>query len=192
MTSASTGRDAGPAARFAAAHDNGLRERDEYRELAARTVTRMAHDRTDKALLLSILGLEPAADTGPRDLEPALAEYTRQVAEQIGVPADAVTYEVTDTATAYLGLTRRTTDLPRRDLMLVWDERHGWYIAIEPRGNDQPPVISHLGIQIAPPPATVARFVADVLHGRRRGQLSPLPPLLDRVTLAAQMAGIPA
>ncbi|MGW4396651.1 DUF6292 family protein [Amycolatopsis nivea] len=137
-------------------------------------------------------GLEPAAGTGAPGLESALAEYTRQVAELIGVPAEAVTCEVTDTATAYLGLTVRTADLPQRDLMLVWDERLGWSIAIEPRGDDQPPAICHLGRQIAPSPAAVAQFVADVLRGSRRGQLSSVPPRLDRATLAAHMTGIPA
>lgn len=193
MTSTVSPRHAdGPAARFAASHANELRERDEHRDRAARAVARMARDRQDKMFLLSVLGLEPAAETGAPDLESALAEYTRLVAERIGVPAEAVTFEVTDTATAYLGLTARTVDLPQRDLMLVWDERLGWSIAIEPRGDDQPPVICHLGRQIAPPPETVAQFVADVLRGRRRGQLSPVPPRLDRAELAAHMTGIPA
>ncbi|MFF0145176.1 hypothetical protein ATK36_4837 [Amycolatopsis sulphurea] len=179
----------GPAARFAASHANELRERDEHRDRAARAVARMARDRPDKILLLSILGLEPAAETGAPGLESALAGYTRQVAELIGVPAEAVTCEVTDTATAYLGLTARTADLPQRDLMLVWDERLGWSVAIEPRGDDEPPVICRLGRQIAPPPATVAQFVADALRGSRHGQLSPVPARLDRAILAAQMTG---
>ncbi|MEU3273061.1 DUF6292 family protein [Saccharomonospora sp. NPDC006951] len=48
-----------------------------------------------------------------------------------------MTHEVTDTATVYLGLTSSTADRPHCDLMLVWDERFGWSVAIEPRGNDQ-------------------------------------------------------
>ncbi|MEU4675087.1 DUF6292 family protein [Amycolatopsis sp. NPDC023774] len=152
----------------------------------------MARDAKDEGLLLSILDLKPTAGAATPSLESALAAYTRAVAEQIGVPLDAVTHEVTDTATAYLGLTSRTADRPQRDLMLIWDERIGWYVAIEPRGNDQPPVICHLRGRIAPPPTTVAQFVTDVLGGRRSGQLSPVPPQLDRATLAAHMSGIPA
>ncbi|MBB4685040.1 hypothetical protein BJY18_002525 [Amycolatopsis jiangsuensis] len=101
-----------------------------------------------------------------------------------------MTSEVTDTATVYIGLTARTADLPRRDLMLVWDERFGWYVAIEPRGDDRPPVICHLRDRIAPPPAAVAQFVTDVLGGHRRGRLSPVPAQLDRATLAAHMTEI--
>ncbi|QRP43020.1 DUF6292 family protein [Amycolatopsis sp. FDAARGOS 1241] len=152
----------------------------------------MAHDSRDKELLLSILDLQSPAYTTMPSLESALAAYTRAVAEQIGVPLHAVTHEVTDTATAYLGLTARTADRPQRDLMLIGDERLGWYVAIEPRGNDQPPVICHLRGQIAPPPTAVAQFVTDVLDGHRSGQLSPVPPRLDRATLAAHMSGTPA
>lgn len=126
----------------------------------------------------------------PLDLEPALAAYVRLVARQVGVPAEAVTHEVTDTATAYLGLTARAADFPHSDLMLVWDERLGWYIGAEPRGNDRPPAICHLGGHIVPPPATVARFVGDVVDGQCRGRLGPEPPRLDRARLAAHMAAV--
>ncbi|WP_245931560.1 DUF6292 family protein [Actinokineospora auranticolor] len=125
-------------------------------------------------------------------METALAVYVRQVAGQLGVPADAVTYEVTDTATAYIGLTDRAAALPRRDLMLVWDESLGWYVAVEPRGNDRPPVICHLGGEIAPAPALVARFVSDVVDGHSRGRLNPVSPKIDRGTLAVDMAKSPA
>lgn len=186
------GRDKRPMASFTASRVRQGREAQAHRVLAARTVARMARDPHDEAQLLSILDLAPPASAEPSGLASALAAYTYLVAEQVGVPADAVTHEVTDTATAYLGLTARTADLPQRDLMLVWDERLGWYIAVEPRGNDQPPVICHLGGHIAPPPATVARFVTDVVSGHRRGQLSPVPRRLDRTTLAARMAAVPA
>jgi hypothetical protein len=181
-----------PAARFAVCRTRELRERHERRDLATRTVARLIHDPQGEVRPLSIVDQPPGAGSGTQDLELALAAYARRVAEQVGVPAEAVTYEVTDTATAYLGLTARTADVPHRDLMLIWDERLGWYIAVEPCGNDHPPVICHLGGQIAPSPATVARFVAEVLDGRRRAQLGPGPSSLDRATLAAQMAGIPA
>lgn len=192
MTTTLPGTDQRPMTGFTDSRARQRRDEQSYRELAARTVARMARDPHDAAQLLAILDLAPAASAGPSELAAALAAYTHLVAEQIGVPAEAVTHEVTDTATAYLGLTARTADLPQRDLMLVWDERLGWYIAIEPGGNDQPPVICHLGGHIAPSPATVARFVTDVVHGHRRGQLSPVPPTLDRTTLAARMAAFPA
>ena len=112
----------------------------------------MSHDPQDEAVLLAVLGLRPAATAAPRGLGPVLATYVRLVAEKVGVPAEAVTHEVTDTATAYLGLTARTVERPQRDLMLVWDERLGWYVGIEPQGNDEPPVICYLGGDIVPTP----------------------------------------
>ncbi|WP_020657770.1 DUF6292 family protein [Amycolatopsis benzoatilytica] len=150
----------------------------------------MARDPQDEDLLLSILDLELTGGATTPDLEIVLADYVRAVAQRAGIPLHAVTHEVTDTATAYLGLARGTADSPRRDLMLVWDERLGWSIAIEPRGNDHPPVICHLSGHVAPPPGTVAQFVADVLGGRLSGQLSPVPARLDRPALAAHLSGI--
>nr|WP_237439749.1 DUF6292 family protein [Amycolatopsis rubida] len=150
----------------------------------------MARDPHDESLLLSILDIQPAVGAAP-SLDSALAGYVRRVAEQIGIPLDAVTHEVTDTATAYLGLASGTAEHPRRDLMLVWDERLGWSVAIEPRGNDHPPVIRRLRGHIAPPPAAVAQFVADVLDGHHNGQLSPVPPQLDRTTLAVHLSELP-
>ncbi|WP_199730277.1 DUF6292 family protein [Amycolatopsis panacis] len=191
MTSSPVPPCEGPAAQLASCRTRHLREHQQRRVRAARTVTRMAHDPQDENLLLSILDLKPTAGATTPNLETALAGYVRQVAEQVGVPLDAVTHEVTDTATAYLGLTSGTADRPHRDLMLVWDERLGWSVAIEPRGNDQPPEICHLRDHIAPPPGTVAQFVTDVLDGHRGGQLSPVPPQLDRATLAAHMSALP-
>lgn len=143
-------------------------------------------------MLLSVPGLRSLVDAEPRNLEPALAAYARLVAGQVGVPTEAVTYEVTDTATVYLGLAARTTERPHHDLMLVWDERLGWYVGIEPRGNDQPPVICYLGGHIVPTPAAVARFVVDVVDGHCRGRLGPVPARLGRARLAALMAAVTA
>ncbi|WP_232237670.1 MULTISPECIES: DUF6292 family protein [Actinoalloteichus] len=75
--------------------------------------------------------------------------------------------------------------------MLVWDERLGWSIAIGPRGNDHSPVIRRLCGHIAPPPCTVAPFVINVLDGHHNCQLSPVPPPLDRATLAAHLSTLP-
>lgn len=192
MTTTLAGTGQRPMAGFTDPRVRQRREIQAQRDSAARLVARMARDPQDEARLFSILDLAPGAGAEPSGLASALAAYTYLVAERVGVPVDAVTHEVTDTATAYLGLAARTADLPHRDLMLVWDERHGWYIAVEPCGNDRPPVICHLGGHIAPHPGTVARFVTDVVNGDRRGQLSPIPARLDRVTLAAHMAAVAA
>ncbi|WP_409179647.1 DUF6292 family protein [Amycolatopsis sp. VS8301801F10] len=177
---------AGPAAQPASDRARNSREHERCRVRAARTVVRTARDPRGEPLLLSIVDLKPAGAAAP-SLDSALAGYLRQVAEEVGVPLDAVTHEVTDTATAYLGLSSGTAEHPRRDLMLVWDERLGWSVAIEPRGDDRSPVLCRLRGHVAPPAGTVAQFVAGVLGGDRGGQLSPVPPQLDRATLAAHL-----
>ena len=51
---------------------------------------------------------------------------------------------MTDTATAYLGLDQRSATRPGHDLMLVWDERLGWYVAVETTPTETPVVIAYL------------------------------------------------
>ncbi|NUT50214.1 MAG: hypothetical protein HOV94_23315 [Saccharothrix sp.] len=90
-----------------------------------------------------------------------LARYVQAVAEEVGVPPEGTEFEVSDTATAYLGL-----EGPGRDLMLLWNERRGWSIAVETDPAEQPVVVAHLGPPLVPPPDEVARFVDDVLAGK--------------------------
>lgn len=90
-----------------------------------------------------------------------LARYVRAVAEEIGVPPEGTEFEVSDTATAYLGL-----EGPGPDLMLLWNEQRGWSIAVETDPGDAPLVVAHLGQPLVPPPNEVARFVDDVLAGK--------------------------
>ena len=108
-------------------------------------------------------GLPP---DGTFAMEQALAGYVRAVAAELGVPAEATGFELSDTATAYLGLTARDQDHPGRDLMLVWTRRDGWYVAVETAPTEPPVVLGHLGgPDTMPGPKAVARFVADVLEG---------------------------
>ncbi|WP_433273004.1 DUF6292 family protein [Actinosynnema sp. CS-041913] len=97
------------------------------------------------------------------ELTAGLAGYVRAVAAQVGVPTEGTEYEVSDTATAYLALAEGTG----RDLMLLWSETHGWSIAVETAPAEPPVVLAHLGVPVVPPPRTVARFVKDVLAGKR-------------------------
>ena len=105
-------------------------------------------------------------DTHPettRTLGQGLAGYVRAVAAAVGVPTEGTGYEVSDTATAYLGLSDRWAG---RDLMLVWSERHGWSIAVETQPTEPSVVVAHLGGgDPVPEPAVVGRFVADVEAG---------------------------
>jgi hypothetical protein len=99
-------------------------------------------------------------------LSHGLAGYLRAVADSVGVPPEATSFEISDTATAYLGLARRWTDRPDQDLMLVWSEGHGWALAVETDPTAAAEVIAYLDSDdVVPKPSTVAEFVTDVLSG---------------------------
>ncbi|MGH3625438.1 MAG: DUF6292 family protein [Sciscionella sp.] len=102
-----------------------------------------------------------------------LAGYIEQVAAAVGVAREGVTFEVSDTATAYLGLTLRAPERPERDLMLIWSERHGWAVALESEPSDTPEMAAYFGDDLVPAPAEVARFVTDVVTGHDHGRACP-------------------
>ena len=177
----------GPTSRFTESRARAQRERTDHRNRAIRTVAGQARDRDEFTGLLSMLGL----DDGPGDvpaLSRSLAGYVRRVAATIGVPTEAVGYEVSDTATAYLGLAERVPEHADRDLMLLWDERLGWFVGVETNPEEAPLVLCYLGGDAVPPPATVARFVTETVAGRRDERLRPVLPQSDRLTLARRMA----
>jgi hypothetical protein len=99
-----------------------------------------------------------------------LGGYVHAVARAVGVSPEATSYEVSDTATAYLGLNRRVPKHPDRDLMLVWGERDGWLVAVETDPVEEPIVLAYLGGDVLPGPEAVARFVTDLVAGGAPGQ----------------------
>jgi Family of unknown function (DUF6292) len=129
-------------------------------------------------------------DDGGPELQLGLAGYLRAVAEAVGVPAEGTTFEISDTATAYLALNRRWPSRPGRDLMLVWSERIGWMVSVETDPGEAPMAIAYVGgSDPLPEPAAVARFVVDALDHRGAG---PRPPAVtietNRVRLANDLA----
>jgi hypothetical protein len=176
-----------PMSQLAKSRARAQLERNDHRNRAIRTVAGQARDRDDFTDLMSMLGLDDGQGGAPA-LSRSLAGYVRQVAAAIGVPTDAVGYEVSDTATAYLGLAQRSLSHSNRDLMLVWDERLGWYLAVETHPDETPLVLSYLGGDAVPPPSAVARFVTEVIAGRRAERFRPVHPTVDRITLARQMS----
>lgn len=175
-----------PRTTFVEARVRAEQERTNQQQRAVRTVAGNARDRTDFSSLLAMLGLDAPAVT----LHRRLAVYVRQVATAIGVPAEATGYEVTDTATAYLGLDQRWATHPDHDLMLLWDERLGWYIAVETTPAEAPVVLAYLHGDTVPPSATVARFVTDTAGGRHASRIRPLQPPIERAALADKMAAV--
>lgn len=165
-------------------------ERKSQQQLAVRTVAGNARDRTDFTALLAMLGLEDPAPQTPMPLSRQLGVYVREVAAAMGVPEEATGHEVTDTATAYIALDQRSTTRPDHDLMLVWDERLGWYIAVETTPEEPAEIVAYLSGDAVPAPAAVARFVADTAGGLRTSRIRPVLPRLERATLAENMATV--
>jgi hypothetical protein len=107
------------------------------------------------------------------ELSQGLAGYVRAVAIALELPAQGTSFEISDTATAYVAL-RQAARHPDEDLMLVWSERTGWALAVETDPGAGSSVIAHFGGGDAvPEPSLVARFVREVLAGRREPGRSP-------------------
>jgi hypothetical protein len=123
-------------------------------------------------------------------LRQGLAGYVRAVAAAVDVPVEGATFEVSDTATAYLALACRWPQRPSQDLMLVWDERNGWMVAVETGPAEEPLVVAYLrGDDVVPEPRVVASFVTDVIAGGRANGPSPVfPTAQGRHGLAQRLA----
>ncbi|MQA10043.1 MAG: hypothetical protein GEU98_16110 [Pseudonocardiaceae bacterium] len=106
-----------------------------------------------------------------------LAGYLRAIAAAVGVSKEGTTFEISDTATAYLALDGRWSGRPGQDLMLVWSERHGWVVAVETDPAEAPVVLAYFGgDDPVPEPRVVARFVTDVVAGVAAGGHDDRPP----------------
>ncbi|HVW42531.1 MAG TPA: DUF6292 family protein [Amycolatopsis sp.] len=118
-----------------------------------------------------------------------LAGYVRAVARELGLPAQGTSFEISDTATAYLGLSTSWAQLPGRDLMLVWNERDGWSLSVETRPTEDVFVIAQFGNELLPSPSAVARFVTSTLSGLAASsrRLAPARRTVDRGTLATRL-----
>lgn len=155
----------GDGARMSRVHADAQLALRTQQALAARIVTDHSLDAADRGTLLEMLGLveDDEREDVTRTLTLGLTGYLRAVATAVGESAAGTSCEVSDTATAYIGLTRKG---PRygRDLMLVWSERDGWAVHVETDPAESPIVVSRLGgDDPTPPPWVVSRFVTDTL-----------------------------
>jgi hypothetical protein len=143
----------------------------------------------DRSLVIAKPALpkpDPEPD-GATALAHGLAGYLRAVAEAIGVPPEGTTFEISDTATAYLGLTRRWAQRPGQDLMLVWSERDGWIVSVETDPGEAPIVVARLGgTDPVPEPDVVAKFVTNALAGPSETPTT-LPTMPSRLRLAERL-----
>jgi hypothetical protein len=125
-----------------------------------------------------MLGLDQPDATGP--LRRGLAGYVAAVAAAVHVPIEATDFEISDTATAYLALTARWVLRPGRDLMLLWNETHGWCVAVETAPAESPFILGYLGgDDVVPSPHTVAGFVTNLVNGPGRPYACPTFPVDD-------------
>ncbi|GAA0644911.1 DUF6292 family protein [Kutzneria viridogrisea] len=102
-----------------------------------------------------------------------LGAYVAAVAHALTVPRHAVSFEIAEYASAYLALAVRSGNFPDRDLMLVWDEHHGWSVGVETDPGDPPVVLSYLSGDLLPEPSQVRAFVDEVVAGSYPGELHP-------------------
>jgi len=102
-----------------------------------------------------------ATSEGTYLLVGALERYVSKVAEVLGVPRDGVSFEVTDTATAYIALGCRAVAHPDRDVMLVWSATQGWAVSIETDPAEPLIVLAHLSGDIVQAPEAVAGLVTE-------------------------------
>jgi Family of unknown function (DUF6292) len=107
----------------------------------------------------------------------ALRGYVESVATALEVGPESCTVDAHEPASAYVALDWTLPGLPGRDLALLWDERHGWSVAVETHSGEDLIVLGYLGgTTVVPPPDAVSRFVE-----RRRARKHPgdhEPPVL--------------
>jgi hypothetical protein len=129
-----------------------------------------------------------ATSEGTHLLAGALECYVGKVAEALGVPCDGISFEVTDTATAYIALGCRAVAHPDRDVMLVWSATQGWAVSIETDPTEPLIVLARATGDIVQAPEVVVRLVAESM-GRVGAAEAPVagPPLMGWSDLAECM-----
>ncbi|SDC66827.1 DUF6292 family protein [Actinokineospora iranica] len=118
-------------------------------------------------------------------LRRGLEGYLRAVAVALRLPGEGVSCEISDTATAYVALPGHGGD----DLMLIWDERTGWTLAVEHAPSAEPEILGRFGPDQVPPPDAVAEFVARTRAGRSPEENRPVVKSAgDRWALAKRLS----
>ncbi|WP_410652662.1 DUF6292 family protein [Amycolatopsis sp. cmx-4-54] len=101
--------------------------------------------------------------------------YLAEVTEALGVGLESCTVDHDSPVSAYVALDERLPTHPERDVALLWDEIHGWAVAIETHSGEDLIVLRYLGGKTATPsPAEVARFLRAVREDDHSvGRLTP-------------------
>jgi hypothetical protein len=107
-----------------------------------------------------------------------LREYIRLVAEACG-SGEAFAVRSERPLSGYVPLEGRAPGFPELDVALVWDERTGWYSALETATNNELAVLSYLDGPVCPPPERVAQFAANPGTGANAPVAEPEEDILD-------------
>lgn len=108
--------------------------------------------------------------------ERGLRHYVNLVTDALGLPRHGTYVSLETPANAYVALDGRLATHPARDVALLWDEQHGWSVAVETHGGADLLVLTYLGGDVLPEPAAVAAFVRDVFTGTHSPAVLPGPP----------------
>lgn len=122
------------------------------------------------------------ADVDPAAVEQGLQAYVHRVASGLGLGAVATFCEAADDATAYIALTERHPDWPDRDTALIWDQEHGWVLAVETHSGEDLLVLAYQGEALLPEPNTVITFAKQTFI--EPALAAPQPPRFAPVELA--------
>ena len=117
--------------------------------------------------------------------------YVRLVAEEIGVGDEASLVQLDEPVCAYLALDFCPADRPENYFALVWDERHGWALALEESGGTRLTSLGCLDAGRLPTPRMVAAYVCAACAGGGFGPPAPIgaevpPDLSSRLALYAE------
>lgn len=105
-----------------------------------------------------------------------LDTYVGLVAAGLGAqPQEALVTVAPPPAWAYLALAERLPHYPEYLVALIWDEHHGWAVAVETGSSEVVPLV-WLGADVLPAPWAVVRFAGLLFTGRHPRQ--PRPPTL--------------
>jgi hypothetical protein len=135
-------------------------------------------------------------DFGTAHQHPAirsLRDYLGEVAGLLGIGLESCVIDHDRPVSAYLALDARLPHYPDRDVALLWDECHGWSIAIEAHSGEDLIVLRYLGgATVVPEPRRVAQFLAAVRaddHRLGRPDPAPVREAGDLADLAAVLGG---
>jgi hypothetical protein len=121
-------------------------------------------------------------------LRSGLTGYLAAVSSAVGVGVESCTVDLDAPTSGYVALDLRLPRYPDRDLALLWDEHHGWSLAMETHSGEDLLVLAYLGGDLVPAPSRVRRFVAGIRFASSPGS-APEPPDLrgDRSEVRASL-----